>query len=256
MTLDTRPASPATRSDARPLRLATALRAAVLAGLVAGGAVAAFHLLVTEPVIDRAILLEEQQSRARGERMATPLVSRATQKVGLVVGFLVYGAIWGGLFGVAYRLLAARLPGATAARRGWLLAALAGWSVAIFPFLKYPASPPGVGSAETIWYRQTLYFGFVILSIVGVGLADAVARTLTARTATDGRRRAAWPLPIVLYAVYAAMLYALMPANPDLVTVPASIVVTFRAVSLIGLALFWAVLGGAVGWLARERVRG
>jgi len=88
MTLDTRPASPATRSDARPLRLATALRAAVLAGLVAGGAVAAFHLLVTEPVIDRAILLEEQQSRARGERMATPLVSRATQKVGLVVAGL------------------------------------------------------------------------------------------------------------------------------------------------------------------------
>lgn len=256
MMLDTRLGSPATSAGPRPLRLATVLRAAVLAGLVAGGVVAAFHLVVTEPVIDRAIQLENDQSRARGEGTVAPLVSRPTQKVGLVAGFLVYGAVWGALFGVAYRLVAPRLPGGTAARQGWLLAALAGWAVAIFPFLKYPASPPGVGSAETIWYRQTLYFSFVILSVVGVGLADAVGRVLTARKAIDRGQHLTWLLPIALYAHYAVILYALMPANPDRVTVPTSIVVTFQAVSLIGLVLFWAVLGGAFGRLAHERPRG
>ena len=36
------------------------------------------------------------------------------------------------------------------------------------PFLKYPATPPAVGSGETIDSRTALYFGFVAVSVLGV----------------------------------------------------------------------------------------
>ena len=41
--------------------------------------------------------------------------------------------------------------------------------MAIFPFLKYPANPPGVGEPESIGYRQTLYVGFIALAVLGLG---------------------------------------------------------------------------------------
>ena len=40
--------------------LGAVLKAALLAGLVAGAVAAGFHSLVTEPVIDRAIQIEEK----------------------------------------------------------------------------------------------------------------------------------------------------------------------------------------------------
>lgn len=236
--------------------LGAVLKAAVLAGLLAGATAAGFHSLLIEPVIDRAIELEERMSRARGEAPKEPVVDRPTQRVGLVVGLFLYGATWGLLFGVTSHLTQAWLPPAwMAAKRGFLLAALAGWSVAVFPFLKYPANPPGVGDPETIGYRQGLYFGFIGLSIAGTVLAVALHRLLTLRARVASKERVHWLLALAIYAIYSAAVYAAMPPNPDPVRMPGQLVWTFRAISLAGLVLFWVVLGGAFGWLSRDRAQ-
>lgn len=233
--------------------LGSVLRAAVLAGLIAGVAASIFHLLLAEPVIDRAIELEEQRSAASGASPETPLVSRAVQKVGLVVGLLVYGAIWGLFFGVAYRLLERHVDARSVGVRGSLAAGLVGWSVALFPFLKYPANPPGVGDPATIAQRQALYFGFVALSVVGVVLALGVRSVVASVKAAAETERVSWPVALGVYVFYLAVLYALMPADLDPGEMPARLVWTFRGVSFAGLVLFWVVLAVAFTRLARER---
>jgi len=228
--------------------LLSVVKAAVVAGLLAGLVAAGFHSLLTESVIDRAIQIEEQSSQARGRPAEEPLVSRRAQRVGLVFGFLLYGVAWGLLTGIVSHLVRSRLSELSNAKRGLVLAAVAGWSVAIFPFLKYPANPPGVGDPGTIGYRQGLYLGFIGLSIIGAVLAFGLQRLL-------GGRRSAWPFALVLYAACLVVVYLAMPPNPDPVEMPSEIVRTFRALSLAGLVLFWVVLGAAFGWLCRERGR-
>lgn len=219
------------------------LWAAVVSGLIAGGAAAVFHSRFTEPVIERAIETEERLAQARGEAAKAPLVDRRTQRWGLVLGFLLYGTAWGLLFGLVFQTMEPRLPPWSPVKRGFLLALLAGWSVAIFPFIKYPANPPGAGDPETVWYRQALYLGFLGLSAAGT----AMAGWLWAR-----RRRAA---AVLLYVGFLTAAFLAMPSNPDPVMVSAQLIWTFRGLSLAGLVLFWGVLGMAFGWLTRERLR-
>ena len=233
--------------------LGSVVKAAVLAGLIAGAGVAGFHALLIEPVLDRAIALEEHLSQARGEAAHEPPIDRRTQRWGMVLGFLLYGAIWGLLLGVAFYLTRTWHPPAwTTTRRGLLFALLAGWSVAMFPFLKYPANPPGVGDPQTIGYRQMLYFGFMGLSVGGTALAVGLSRLLRRAPWSSALAGGGGVLAFGFYVLYAVALYVTMPANPDPVAMPAQLVWAFRAISFTGLVVFWMALGGIFGWFARE----
>jgi hypothetical protein len=244
------PGSRATRPLVTQTKTGAVLRAAVLAGLIAGGMASAFHLVLAEPVIERAIALDTQARTEHGGTAETPVVSRPVQKTGLVIGLLFYGLVWGVLFAVVYLVLESRRGLWDSGTSGWLLALLLGWSVAWFPFLKYPANPPGVGEAATIGYRQLLYVGFIALSAAGVAVAFLFHRRAPRPSGIDGRRR----LSIVaVYAIYAAVLYLAMPRNPDSVLMPMSLVWTFRTVSFAGLVVFWVALGGSFTWLTRVR---
>ncbi len=223
--------------------MAGVLSAAVLAGLIAGAITSAFHFVLAEPVIERAIEQDKQAKIVHGAN-AAPIVSRTVQRRGLVIGLLIYGAVWGALFGVAYLVIERRRQLWDPPIRGWLLAAVIGWAVAWFPFLKYPANPPGVGESATVAYRQLLYVGFIVLSAAGA----AVAFLMHGRRAQGGERAI-----LILYAVFAVALYLAMPANPDPVRMPAGLVWTFRAISLAGLVVFWLALGTSFQWLARAR---
>jgi hypothetical protein len=231
--------------------LGSALKAAVVAGLIAGAITAGFHALLLEPLIERAIELEEHASQTHGKAGQEPLIDRPTQRWGLVLGFLLYGALWGLLFGlVAYFMRTLRPAEWTIARFGFSLALLVGWSVAMLPFLKYPANPPGVGAAETIAYRQWLYFGFLGLSGVGTAVAVGVNHWLRRpeRSGSTGRTRGA--LAVAIYVIYVTVMYLAMPENPDPVEMPAELVWPFRSIAFLGLILFWAALGGVFVWLA------
>jgi len=222
------------------------LKTAVLAGLIAGAVAAGFHSLVTEPVMDRAIQIEEQLSQSQGVPAKEPVLSRPAQRVGLVLGFLFYGGAWGLLFGALfYWTRSWQRPGWSVAKQGFVLVLLLGWSVAVFPFLKYPANPPGVGDPETIGYRQWLYLGFIALSFIGAVGAFRFQRWVS------GTKRSAWSAALSLYAVYLAVIYLAMPSNPDPVRMPPQIIWTFRTLSLGGLLLLWGVLAGLFTWLHR-----
>jgi predicted cobalt transporter CbtA len=235
--------SPATRPIVRS-STAGVLGAAVLAGLIAGAITSAFHFVLAEPVIERAIEQEKQTKIAHSANAEAPIVSRTVQRSGLVIGLLIYGTVWGALFGVAYLLLESRRQLWDPRVRGWLLAIVVGWAVAWFPFLKYPANPPGVGESATVGHRQLLYVGFIVLSAAGAAMACFVH----ARGVPGGARSV-----VILYVVYAVALYLAMPANPDPVRMPTALVWTFRAISLAGLVVFWLALGTSFQWLARAR---
>jgi predicted cobalt transporter CbtA len=244
------PGSRATRPLVTQTKTGAVLRAAVLAGLIAGAIASAFHLVLAEPLIERAIALDAQARAEHGGNAETPVVSRPVQKTGLVVGLLVYGLVWGVLFAVVYLVLESRRGLRDIGTSGWLLALLLGWSVAWFPFLKYPANPPGVGEAATIGYRQLLYVGFIALSAAGVAVAFLFHLRAPRQSALGGRRRRSI---IAVYAIYAAVLYLAMPRNPDSMLMPMTLVWTFRAVSFAGMVVFWVALGGSFTWLTRVR---
>jgi Probable cobalt transporter subunit (CbtA) len=182
-----------------------------------------------------------------------PLIDRPAQRGALVPGFVLYGALWGLLFGlVTYGIQTLRPAAWTTARFGFTLALLLGWSVAMLRFLKYPANPPGVGEAATIAYRQGLYLGFLGLSGVSTVAAVGVHHWLkrSAQFASTGRTHAA--MAVAVYVIYVTVVYLAMPANPDPVEMPAELVWPFRAAAFLGPGLFWAALGGAFIWLLRD----
>jgi predicted cobalt transporter CbtA len=222
--------------------LGAVMRAALLAGLAAGLAAAVFHFVLTEPIIERAITLETLRHQAEGT-LEEPMVSRGAQQVGLFVGFLLFGLTWSLLLGAAYHITQRWLPAWSMLKRGLLLAALGYWTMALFPALKYPANPPGVGDPDTIGYRQALYLALLALSVVGTVLAGVAAY----------RHPRGWRLGLAVLAVFDAVVFVAMPANPDVVSMPADIVTPFRVLSVLGLTVFWAVMGLAFGLLLASR---
>jgi hypothetical protein len=233
--------------------LGAVLRASLAAALAAALLTAAFHFVFTEPVVQQAIDLEAQAGAPSREEV---VVSRPVQHAGLFLGFLLYGLTFGLLFAAAWGALGHWSPETRAARRALFLAVTGGWSVAVFPSLKYPANPPGAGDPATIYDRQRLYLAFVALSIAGAVAAFGLDRVLARAGADRLGREARLFLVLALYGGYAAVVYAVMPANPDPVRLPAGLAWKFRALSLAGLALFWSVLGAlAALLLGRGRPR-
>jgi predicted cobalt transporter CbtA len=228
------------------------LLAGMLAGLVAGLVSFGFFRLAGEPSVERAIAFEQALEKATGGAGAAEpeLVSRGVQSgFGLLTGVAVYGAALGGLFALGFALAYRRMgdfgPRATAA----ILAGLGFVSAHLIPALKYPAAPPAIGAAETIGSRTSLYFAFLFLS-----LAAMIAAGLL-------RRRLAVPLGGVKAALVAAAAYILVMACLALALpqvsetpegFPADALWRFRAASLAGQALMWAVLGLTFGEAAER----
>ena len=229
-------------------RFSTVLKAALLAGLVAGLLVAGFHFAITEPVIEQAIAIEEAASHS-AEPAHAPGVSRDVQRAGLFLGYVIYGLSWALLFAVAFQLLQRRVPSTTAARLSLLLALAAYWSMALLPFLKYPANPPGVGDPETIAYRQGLYLALLVLGVAVTVAALGVGKWI--RRAGHASW-APWVVGVSTAVLGGFVLVGLMPSNTDAVEMPAWIVSSFRTLSLVGSTLFWLILGTAFAILVRR----
>ena len=225
--------------------LSPALKVALVAGLAAGLVLGIFHFAFTEPLIDRAIALEEAASASGEGAPGVPVVSRGVQKAVVVLGSGLYGMVVGIIFAVVFVALKKFLPGGRPEIKAAALAGILWWSVGLLPALKYPAGPPGVGDPETVYFRQGMLLGFIALSALAVVLAGAVYWRL-------GRR----PGPaMIVYGILAIVLYVAMPANHDPVTIPLDLVREFRFLSMAGQVLFWAVLGGASSLLLSRMAR-
>lgn len=237
--------------------LGNIILSAVVVALIAGLLVAVFQFVLTEPIMERSIEIEKSLRQVQEVTGETLLVDRNAQRAGLFLGFVMYGLTWGLLFGVLYHVVQNRLRDISTSLRSLVPVLLTGWSVALFPFLKYPANPPGVGDPETIQYRQTLYLAFIALSAVITCLAFVIQRYLGRPGATGRSTWSKWAIVLGAYAAPAVVLYTAFPPNPDAILMPADLVWTFRVLSFAGQALFWLAYAAGFAWFAvraeRER---
>lgn len=229
------------------------LVAGMLAGLVAGLISFGFFKLAGEPSVERAIAFEQAMDKAKDRAGAAEpeIVSRSVQSgFGLLTGVAVYGAALGGLFALGFALAYRRMgdfgPRATAA----ILAGLGFVSVHLVPALKYPAAPPSVGAVETIGSRTSLYFAFLFLSLAAMIAAGALRPRLAPSL---GGAKAALVAAGAYILVMACVALALPPVSETPEGFPVDVLWQFRAASLAGQALMWAVLGLTFG-AAAERL--
>jgi predicted cobalt transporter CbtA len=230
--------------------IGTFLKRGAIAGLAGGVAVALVLRLIGEDAIGRAVALEARLNPSpAGHR---EMFDRATQQAGGMVAALLFGLAVGVTFAVVLATVRHRMAGPGDTRRAISLAAVAFVTVALVPFLKYPANPPGVGDPSTIGRRTTLYLVMLAWSIVSTWAAWRAFRWLRARTRPDVERVGG---TAAVYAVLVGLGLALLPPFTDRVGLPAQLLWRFRLASIAGQAAFWAVTGLAFAWLATRAAR-
>lgn len=232
----------------------THLRRGLLAGLVAGLLAGLFGFAFGEPILDRAIALEEQagshqDGHAGDHHDETETFGRGEQKGGLFLATGLYGAAMGALFGLASGLFGGRLGGG-----GWgrsLKLALAVFSGAVLvPFLKYPPNPPGVGTdPETLTARTLSYLAIVALSLLAVFFAWRLSRELGGLS-TPARHLAVGAFLAVSWGLLLFLLPGFEGAAAE--GVSAELVWAFRLSSLGTQAVLWAGIGCVFGVLAER----
>jgi predicted cobalt transporter CbtA len=225
----------------------------MLVGLLAGILCFGFAKLFGEPQIDRAIAVEERLDQAKGEPPEAEIFSRQTQStIGLLTGVVVYSTSFGGLFGLVFAAAAGRIGRIGPRGLAALLALLGFVAVNFVPELKYPASPPSVGHAETIRYRTEMYLVMLLASIAAMVLAVNLCQISL-------RRLGLWNAVLLgggAYVVAIVIAQSLLPEInevPD--SFPAVVLWRFRVASLGTQFLMWATLGIVFGWLVERRQR-
>ena len=232
----------------------------LIAGLLAGIATFLVAHQVGEPPVETAISLEESSAHhseatagAHSHDSEEAVVSRETQRT------------WGLLTGTRAGAPVAGARGPRVAARGGggggpppppaatAVVALTGFTtVALVPFLKYPANPPGIGTAETIGARTEQYFGFLLVSLVAGILALVLAGRVWPRFGTWG----AVVMGVAAYVVVMSVAATLMPTPDAVGSFPADTLWAFRRGSLLTLVTLWAgigvVLSGLVGRLEKH----
>ncbi|MFI8927802.1 CbtA family protein [Streptomyces sp. NPDC053474] len=244
-------ASPAASSPVLAL-LGRGLAAGSLGGLAAG----LFSLLLAEPLMDRAIRAEEARSQAHEQhdpgaavQHHEELFSRSTQHAGLVIALVVAGLAIGVLFAVAYALVHRRDPRSHPWPRALAFCAAAFCAISLFPALRYPAMPPGVGDSGTVGDRQAMWVAAVVISVLGMFLVWQVYVRLAARALPVRQLAAAGTAAAVL-----ALLWAL-PDNPDPTPVSPTLLWDFRMLSLASHVLMWVVFAAVFGGIGLRALR-
>lgn len=232
----------------------------IVAGIISGLLVGGFHNLFTVPVMERAIALEEERSSQAGtvsagaEEGDTP-VSLGVQRLGMVIGTAIYGLVLGVVFAGGFELLRRAKPHWNVIALAATVGVLGFWAVSLFPFMKYPANPPGVGQETTLLSRQLFQVLFIVLSAgaIAAGLA-ALSKIGSLRLQSLGGAQVAAGL-LLVYGVFAAIIFLAFPGNPDPAPVPLDLLELFRALTMVGQFLLWAFLAAGVA-LAVMRQQG
>jgi hypothetical protein len=222
----------------------------LLAGLLAGVVTFLVATVFGEPSVDTAIAFEEAGSTQEGpahdhgdHEAAGTEVPRTVQKTfGLATATIAVGTVLGGLVALVAAATLGRLRRLTPTQSTALVALVGFVSVALVPFLKYPANPPAVGDPATIGSRTGSYFLYVLVSVVAAALAVALGRRLSGRL----RVVEAVAVAVVAYLVVVVGIGYLLPPVHEIAGFPADTLWEFRRASLVTLATLWAVLGVAL----------
>ncbi len=234
------------------LTYADVLKRALLAGLIMGVLAGAYMLTVVEPVVDRAIALEEEMSAAEpaegdGGHHEEPLYTRGEQKGGGAGAMVLYALAVGLVFGTVFAWRRHVLPGRDDFARAVWLASIGFAVFGLIPAIKYPANPPAVGDPDTVGERTLQYVSLIVIAIVLVIALTHLSKVLRARLDDPSR--------IIVVAIATFVVFGLafivLPGTPDAIdpAVPARLVWDFRLRSVGGLALLWIGFGLMFGWL-------
>ena len=212
-------------------------------GVIAGIILAFLNLGIVEPTIDKAIALEVQNQVSAGENvnMSELIDYRYWQKAGAFAGGAIYGAGLAALFGVIFVFARNKLLGKNNKQKAMFLAGIMWFVLFLMVALKYPANPPAVGDPETIYYRETLYIGYIMIS----GLAALGMSVIWIKTGINSKK-------IIIPLMYAAIMvtaYVIMPPNPDKIEISMDMIQTFRVLTAITIGVFWGILGIIFGSL-------
>ncbi len=236
----------------------------LLAGLIAGLLTFAVAYIAGEPSVDAAIKVESAESGghhhddgaaaepSHHEEKGTE-VSRQNQSTwGLLTATGSTGIALGGIVALASAFALGRIGRLRPSQSTALVAALGFVSVALVPFIKYPATPPAVGNADTIGSRTTQYFVMLAISVLAMIAAVLLFRKLLERFGT-------YTAVLVSAGAYLAVVIlaaALMPTVNEIGDFPADTLWYFRRGSLLTLATLWGVIGivltGLIGKLYAE----
>lgn len=215
----------------------------LLAGAIAGTILGAINQVAVEPYIDHAVELEMQNTNQSSSQIINPAeftAYRLWQRGGEMLAGTILGLSIGSLFGIVFAYTHSSVPGSNNKKKALIVASIMWFVLFLMPALKYPANPPAVGDPETIYYRQSLYVAFLVISgFSALGLAF-----LYRKMGALNIKKAIIP------AAYAAIIsgaYLAMPANPDPINAPMDLVMGFRITSAITISMFWGLLGVIFG---------
>jgi predicted cobalt transporter CbtA len=226
----------------------TYLRRGLAAGLLAGLLAGIFAYLFAEPVLDRAIGLENAAHEHTRE-----VFGRGEQKAGLILATALYGTSVGALFGLLSAFFRRRSLPRSEWRRSLALAGVVFLGAVLLPFLKYPPNPPGVGAdPATLTERTLAYLAMIVLGMLAVLAAWRFARGLDGAS-PPARDLSAGGILVGLW----AFLYLAMPDFGSIGGhVPADLIWDFRLSALGTQVVLWAGIGcifGLFGELASRR---
>lgn len=214
----------------------------LLAGAIAGTILGAINQVAVEPYIDHAVELEMQNANQSSQIINPAEVTayRLWQRGGEIVAGTILGLSIGSLFGIVFAYTHSSVPGSNNKKKALIVASIMWFVLFLMPALKYPANPPAVGDPETIYYRQSLYVAFLVISgFSALGLAF-----LYRKMGALNIKKAIIP---VAYAAIISGAYLAMPANPDPINAPMDLVMGFRITSAITIGMFWGLLGVIFG---------
>lgn len=211
------------------------MRAALLAGSIAGTLLFVYQYVVVIPRIVAAEAFEEHNGGVEEEADHHQNSEWKPDNAWERNLFTAAGTILTGIGFAALLLATVTLGGYSLDVRHGLLWGLAGFACfTVAPAIGLPPEPPGVPGAD-IGERQLWWVLTVVVTAGGLILI--------------GGKRRRW-----IFRVGGGILLLLPhifgpPRAIGLQVVPASLVRDFAAVSILGNGLFWMVLGTMAGWL-------
>ena len=214
----------------------------LLAGAIAGTILGAINQVAVEPYIDHAVELEMQNTNQSNQIISPAEFTayRLWQRGGEMLAGTILGLSIGSLFGIVFAYTHNSVPGSNNKKKALIVAGIMWFVLFLIPALKYPANPPAVGDPETIYYRQSLYVAFLVISgFSALGLAF-----LYRKMGALNIKKSIIP---VAYAAIISGAYLAMPANPDPINAPMDLVMGFRITSAITISMFWGLLGVIFG---------
>ena len=187
----------------------TFLAITIFSDAIAGTILSIINLGLVEPYIDSAITIETQRKISSGENvdMAELVHYRIWQKGGAIAAGAVYGISLGALFGIVFAYGRKALPGKNNRQKALFLAGILWIVLYLMVAIKYPANPPAVGDPETIYYRQSLYVAYLVIS----GFT-ALALALAWNRVQLEYKKILFPL---IYAAVMIVACVVLPLNPD-----------------------------------------